>query len=152
MGKKVLSFLIVATVLSVLLATCGGGDEATATRVPPTPTLVPPTLAPTTPPSTGGGEAIEVTLVDEGRNYRFRPVDFTFKVGEKVRLKLTSESEFHTFTATDLPTQEGQEISVFVNGSGTVEVEFTPSQAGTFDLICIPHQSFGMIGTITVNP
>ena len=147
MGKKAISFLIMAAVLSVLLAACGGGDEATATRVPLTPTLVPPT-----PPSTGGGEVIEVTLADEERNYRFRPVDFTFKVGEKVRLRLHSQSEFHTFTATDLPTQEGQQISVFVNGRETVEAEFTPSQAGTFDLICIPHQSFGMIGTITVNP
>lgn len=151
MYKRVISILIMATVLSVLLAACGGGDEATATRVSPTPTLVPPAPTPTTPP-TPDGKIIEVTLVDKGQDYQFNPADFTFKAGERVRLKLTSQSEFHTFTATDLPTQEGQEINVFVNGGETVEFEFTPSQAGTFDLICVPHQLQGMVGTITVNP
>ncbi len=138
----------IVAVLSWVLAACGG-DGSGSTGAQNTQTPVPP--AATSAPNSGGGNVIEVTLADEGGNNLFEPANFNFKVGEKVRIRLHSQNVFHTFSAQDLPTEEGQEINAFVNGGETVEIEFTPSQAGTFDLICLPHQTLGMTGTITVS-
>lgn len=77
--------------------------------------------------------------------YAFDAADFTFSVGETVTFDLTSEEEFHTFTVTDLS------INVAVNAGATQTLEFTFEQAGTYELICIPHQALGMVGTITVQ-
>ena len=139
--KGKISLLIMAAVLPVILAACGGEEGPTATSVLPTPTSAPPTPAPTTPPS-----------AEEGWNLRLIPAEFTFQVGRKVRLKLTAQFHFHTFTAKNMPTAEGQEINVIVGSGDTTVIEFTPSQAGTFGLICRPHEALGMVGTIIVNP
>jgi len=42
-------------------------------------------------------------------------------------------------------------IDVEVDAGTTEEITFTFSEAGTFDLICIPHESLGMVGKIIVQ-
>ena len=80
-----------------------------------------------------------------GAEYAFNPTDITVKKGETVTLNLTSGNEFHSFTVDSLG------IDVEVDAGTTEEITFTFSEAGTFDLICIPHESLGMVGKIIVQ-
>lgn len=94
-----------------------------------------------------GGTPFDVGLEDPGDSgaYAFSPSEMTFKVGETVNFTLTSETEFHTFTVDDL------DIDASVDEGQTIVISFTFDEAGTFDLICIPHLGNGMLGTITVQ-
>ena len=38
-----------------------------------------------------------------------------------------------------------------VDAGETEEITFTFSEAGTYELICIPHESLGMVGKIIVQ-
>lgn len=89
--------------------------------------------------------SLDIAMNDANANYVFNPADITVKVGETVTLKLTSENEFHSFTVDDLG------IDVEVDAGTTEEITFTFSDAGTFELICIPHESLGMVGKIIVQ-
>ena len=128
--------------LAVGLVACGGGSGTN-----PTPTQGS-SAASTIAPATSG--EILVNLLDKGGD-RFDSNTFNFKVGQKVTLRLKSESQFHTFTINNMPTQEGKPINAFVNAGETVVIEFTPTQAGTFNLVCTPHQTLGMTGKVTIT-
>ena len=78
-------------------------------------------------------------------SYAFDPSELEFSVGDTVSFKLTSEAEFHTFTVDEL----GIDASVIVHEEATLT--FTFQETGTFELICIPHELLGMVGTITVR-
>ena len=147
MLKKAIALSSLAVLVAVVLAACEEG--APTPKISPAPTTA---IAPSTAPGGGEVQVEEVLMADTGRDYRYKPKDsFTFKVGQKVRLVLTAEAEFHTFTVDDLTTAEGQTVDVQVLPGQTVTYEFTPTNTGTFNLICIPHQINGMIGTITVE-
>ena len=88
---------------------------------------------------------MSVALRDENTEYRFEPVDFTFTVGETVTFTLTSENEYHSFTVDDL------DIYVDVEAGDTQTLTFTFDEPGTYELICVPHTTQGMVGTITVQ-
>ena len=136
---------------AVLLAACGGGGAAP----PPEPTAPPPVVAPTTPPAAvastppvvPSGDVEKIILQDPGGSgaYLFDPPNLTYSVGDTVTLELTSEAEFHTFTVDDL------DIDVGVDAGSTETLTFTFDKAGTFEIICVPHEFLGMVGTITVN-
>ena len=161
MFKKVLPVLALVALVALLAVACGestpaASPTATATRSSPSPvpkvestaTAVPQTTAAT---ETGGtapsGTVTEVKLNDPGGSgrYVFAPAKLSFKVGDTVNFKLVSESEFHTFTADDL------KIDQSVDANQTVEFSHTFDKAGTFKLYCIPHESLGMVGEITVQ-
>ena len=78
-------------------------------------------------------------------DYAFDPDELTFSVGETVEFTITSETEFHTFTVDELG------IDQAIRGRETAVVTFTLDEAGTFELICIPHKALGMVGTITIR-
>jgi len=154
-SKRLFAILAIAGVLAIAAVACGGvdDDDVSPTKVPTPATTAAPD--PTTPPSNNGGDgdaiAINVDMMDIG-GFRFSPVDLTFAVGQKVSMTVKSEGTVHTFTASDLPTAEGSGAeSGFVLGGKSEVLEFTPNQVGTFNFICIPHQSMGMVGTITVQ-
>ena len=75
----------------------------------------------------------------------FDPVDFTFAVGEAVNFTLFAEDAFHSFTVSEL------EINVEVNADESGGLDFVFEEAGTYELICVPHEALGMVGTITVQ-
>ena len=75
----------------------------------------------------------------------FDPVDFTFSVGEAVNFTLFAEDAFHSFTVSEL------EINVEVNAGESDGLDFVFEEAGTYELICVPHEALGMVGTITVQ-
>ena len=121
-------------------------NQATSSAAPPPATTSPQSsTAASSSPSTPADYSLDVALNDANAKYLFNPTDITVKVGETVTLKLTSEDEFHSFTVDDLG------IDVEVDAGTTEEITFTFSDAGTFDLICIPHESLGMVGKIIVQ-
>ena len=93
------------------------------------------------------GDPFEVNLEDPGGSgkYLFDPDGLTFNVGDVIAFTLTAETEFHTFTVDDLDIDEA------VDARDSIRFSFTFDQPGTYDLICIPHETQGMVGTITVR-
>ena len=141
-----LSAISLALITSLLLAAfaCSSDSDETSSASP-APTAAPAAAPPAPAPS--GGTAFEVSLQDPNGSgsYIFGPADLTFSVGDTISFSLTSEKEFHTFTVDDLGIDEN------VNAETTVDLTFTFDTAGTFELICVPHQALGMVGTITVQ-
>ena len=152
MGKEFhIKSLLTATLIGITVlavAACGGGQTPipTPTRTDTPPPTVTPPLPPEQPPTPTPSP--DVTLKDPGgpgSKYVFDPTDLTFSVGETVALVLKSETQFHTFTV------EALGIDVGVDGGKTETLEHTFDKAGTYDLICIPHEALGMTGSITVR-
>jgi plastocyanin/mono/diheme cytochrome c family protein len=110
---------------------------------PPEPTVE----AKPPPPCERGDREIAVSAQDPGGSgsYLFDPADLNLCVGDTITFTVTSETEFHTFTVDDLDIDEA------VDASGTIRFSFTFDQAGTYELICIPHGTQGMVATITVR-
>jgi plastocyanin len=94
-----------------------------------------------------GGTARTVVLQDPAGSgeYIFDPSELSFTKGECVDFTFNSESEFHTFTVDAL------DLDVSVDGGATENVAFTFDVAGEYELVCVPHELLGMVGTITVS-
>ena len=158
---KIVLLTTLVAALSIVAA-CGGDvppkgnhDAVKPAPIPASqqPTSAPPVAAPAAAPavadtSTSGpaaGREVIVELKDEGGDYAFGPAELAFSVGETVSFKMTSQNEFHSFTVDDL----GIDMEVEAGETGTLN--FTFDKAGTYEVICIPHESLGMVGTITVQ-
>ena len=164
--KRTALLLIPGLLLALLLAACGSDDPAPPTGVD----------SPAPPESASAGviKAASQTIVgteteggvatvaqdgcEDGTSrtvalqdpagsgeYQFDPSDLTFAKGECVNFTFTSENEFHTFTVNAL------DIDVSIDGGETENLAFTFEAAGEFELICVPHELLGMVGTITVS-
>ena len=86
-------------------------------------------------------------MLDQGGSgaYIFDPKNMEFNNGDTISFELSSETEFHSFTVEELG------IDFEVDG-GTSEIfTFTFDKPGSYSLICIPHETLGMVGTITVK-
>ena len=155
--RRLLTMAVVTSIVSIILVACGSGAApAPATAQPASPPPPPPAATPTAPAVPGGsgssgastgGTQFEVTLADPAGSgsYEFKPDNLTFKVGETVTFTFNAQTEFHTFTVDDLGIDEP------VDGGSSSTLTFTFDKAGTFELICIPHEALGMVGTITVQ-
>ena len=99
------------------------------------------------PPAPAAATAKTVNLDDAGGRgpFSFDPAELTFNAGETVDFTFVGESQFHTFTVADLG------IDVDVDGGETVTLQYTFDTPGTYELIFVPHQALGMVGTITVR-
>jgi plastocyanin len=144
--KTLLTAALLGVTVLALAACTGNGQTITSTPTPtvtptPTPTVTP---TPTPTPCPTNVDVVGRDLSSSGL-YTFDPEDITVCAGDTVTFKITSETEFHTFTV------EALDIEVDVWAGETVELTFTFDKAGTYELICRPHQSVGMTGTITVR-
>ena len=146
MKRRLLLPAGLSIILAIVISGCGGGDAPTATPVPPTATPIPaPTVATSSSAETtpsGSSEVVSINLTENP--YTYVPDGFNFGVGTTYTLSFAPPSEFHTFTVTDLG------IDIFINANEAVTSDITPSTAGTFDLLCVPHEALGMVGTVTV--
>ena len=86
---------------------------------------------------------VDITLTETP--YTFQPDGYDFKIGTTYALTFNVPKEFHTFTLNDL----GVDISI--NAGESVVAEFTPTHAGTFKLICVPHFALGMEGEVRIS-
>lgn len=90
----------------------------------------------------GGSDVVEIHLTS-GR--QFDPSEVTISVGTTVRW-ITDTDDFHTIT----PSGHAEWVRQEMDTTGQT-FEHTFNTAGTFDYICEPHESVGMVGTITVQ-
>lgn len=172
MFKRFVPIVMLVGLVFLVAAACSSDPEPTATPARSSPPTIPPVptaaTATETDSETNGqtddqeGTPIAVSLQDPGGSgeYKFESsdpnfsvvgedehVEITFSVGETVTFTLSGETEFHTFTVTN----DEIDIDVDVESGETETVTFTFDQAGTFQLICIPHERLGMIATIIVR-
>ncbi len=91
------------------------------------------------------GRLVKIQMLDAGETYLYEPANLTFKVGEKITFKITSETEFHTFTIDEL------DIYETADAGESYEFTITFETAGTYRLYCVPHETLGMIGEVTVQ-
>ena len=149
--RKFTALSIIATLLATLaLVACGSDDTADDSGSDaPAASSDSSTTQPASDSGSTAGDATSVIVSAQdpagSGDYKFVSNDFTFKVGEKVVFKITSENEFHTFTIDDLG------IDVAIDGGDTETLTFTFDKPGEYELVCIPHESLGMTGTITVE-
>ena len=143
MRIKTASILGLLIAVTLIAAGCGGGAEPTATPTTPpaTPTPTPSSTEPTQP--SGGGELLEVFHGQDP--YVFIPDTFDLELGKTYTLDFNVPTELHTFTLPELG------IDIFVNAGEKVTEDITINQAGEFELICTPHLTLGMMGTVTVS-
>ncbi|MCZ6615481.1 MAG: DUF4382 domain-containing protein [Chloroflexi bacterium] len=92
-----------------------------------------------------GSEGQNVKVTQTENPYVFDPDTYEFELGKTYTLVFEPTGEFHTFNVDELG------IEIFVNAGEEVKQEITPSVPGTFKLYCIPHESLGMVGTVTVS-
>lgn len=138
--------LILAGLFVLLGLSCGSDAPA------PTPTAtVQPAPQPPQPPAQSSeapaGDVVRVENQDIGGSgeYKFVPDEFKFDVGETITFEMSAETEYHTFTVDDL------DIDEEMDAGETITFTYTFDRAGEFEIICIPHQAFGMTGVIVVE-
>ena len=151
-GAMVIGALIMGVVF-VLIAGCGEPvptDPSVTTIRRASPPI--PAPAPTSVPGeedkvTLVGTPLTVNLLDNGGAgpFSFEPLEFTFKRGDVVNFTFIADGAFHTFTVNDL------EINVEINVGEASGLDFEFTEAGTYKLICIPHEAQGMVGEIVVE-
>ena len=100
-----------------------------------------------TPTATPNARTVAVSMSDcaGADGCAFSPSHFEFRTGETLRFQLIAESEFHTFTITELGIDEA------INARETRYLDVTFDRPGEYALICIPHESLGMKGAIAVR-
>lgn len=148
----VLRLIAVAT-LALMLAGCGGADEADEkkeTAAENTPAAATAAAAVTTAPTPAGPQILEIKTGD----YFYEPKDITVRPGA-VAIKLNNEGpeRRHTFNIKnkggdgDLVTSERIEVGQ------SLTVEFTITEEGTYETYCsLPgHADRGHTGTLTVK-
>ena len=153
--RKVAVVVLVIGAVVMAISACGrpAPTEPSVTTIqrasPPIPAP-----APTQPPDeTSASEQlvpdtrIVVAMLDNGGvgPFEYDPVDLTFNTGAIVDITLTSEAAFHTFTVLDL------DINVEVNAEESGGIVYQFDQPGVYEIICVPHEALGMVGTITVQ-
>ncbi len=139
---SIFALLIIAVTL--IAAGCNGGSPAptaTPTPAPATPTPTPSSTEPTQP--SGTGERLEV--IHGESPYVFIPDTLDLELGKTYTLDFNVPTELHTFTVPELG------IDIFINAGEKVTEDITINQAGEFELICTPHLTLGMVGTVTVS-
>lgn len=153
--KRLAALTLMACAIFTVIVACGQPaptepSEMVIRRA--SPPIPPP--APTVAPDASGegaevlvGTPFTVRMIDNGGAgpFAYEPVDLTFSVGEIVNFTFIGEDAFHTFTVSDL------DIDVEVEAGETTGLDFKFEVAGTYELICIPHEALGMIGTITIQ-
>lgn len=152
MLRRLFSLVAPALVFWLGVVACGSDAEARLAQAPSSTPGAAQVVqeaqeAASAPAALTAGTFVKVVSEDPGGSgqYRFNPSELDFKVGETVTFSMTAETDFHTFTVDDLGIDESAE------GGETVVFTFTFDRAGAFELICIPHQAFGMVGIITVH-
>lgn len=99
-------------------------------------------------------QVIEITL----DSYTMKPDRITVKAGEPVILKIKNAATFIPHNLVIKAPQAGVEVKVDVSAGKTGEVSFTPTQPGSYEMLCDKsppigksHREKGMHGTLIVE-
>lgn len=136
--------------IAVLAMACGGDKEpapakpaaAAKEATTPAPAAPKPAATATTASAPSAAAAVTVTMKDPAP-YLFEPK--RIEVTEGQAIKLVAGKEFHTFTVKDLG------IDQIMAAGANAEVKVPKGKKGTFKLVCLPHESLGMVGEVVVK-
>ena len=144
MKKSVLAMFLLVLIVGLVAGACGSSDPTAVPTAVPVPTNTA-TVEATQPPTDGpvSGEVVNITLTENP--WTFQPDGIDLKVGTTYALTFNVPGEFHTFTVDDL------DLDISISAGEQVVFEFTPTQAGTFELICLPHMGLGMVGEVRIS-
>jgi len=91
-------------------------------------------------------------------SYTIKPDRITVKAGQPVTLKVKNEASFIPHNLIIKAPQAGVEVKVDVSAGKTGEVSFTPTQPGTYEMVCDKqppigksHKEKGMHGVLVVE-
>lgn len=91
-------------------------------------------------------------------SYTIKPDKITVKAGQPVTLKVKNEASFIPHNLVIKAPQAGVEVKVDVGAGKSGEVSFTPTQAGSYEIMCDKsppigksHKEKGMHGTLVVE-
>ena len=104
-----------------------------------------PGITPPTPPAPVPEGAIVIDLKTTSQPYTFEPTEFALKAGQSYVFDIVGDAEFHTFTVPKL------DMDVYIDVNASLPLELKVDTPGTYELICVPHEALGMVGTITVT-
>jgi uncharacterized cupredoxin-like copper-binding protein len=131
-----------------------------------------------TPSATGTAAGPVQTITVKGSEFRFDPNQITLTVGQPVELVFQNVGTVdHELEPENLPAAnvtvdlskagnipedekdevlgdaQNGEVHAYAAAGGTATIDFTPTQAGTFDFACnLPgHKEAGMVGTFVVQ-
>ena len=106
------------------------------------------------PALAGEPQVIEIKL----DSYTIKPDRITVKAGEPVILKVKNEATFIPHNLVIKAPQAGVEVKIDVSAGKTGEVRFTPTQPGSYEMLCDKqppigksHKEKGMHGTLVVE-
>lgn len=126
---------VLAGVLALGLAGCGGGDEGASASAT--------TAAETTASQTSGGGGNELQLTAQGTAWD--PTSFDLTAGSSYTVEVRNQDSIeHNFTFTEGNANQD------IEGGEDAKVPFTAPAAGSYQFICKYHPA-AMKGTITVT-
>lgn len=92
-------------------------------------------------------------------SYTIKPDHITLKVNEPVTFKISNEATFIPHDLVIKAPDAGIDIKVDLKAGKSGEVSFTPTKAGTYEMVCDKappfgksHKEKGMHGVLTVEP
>ena len=95
-----------------------------------------------------GSASAEVVIISvDSTSLRFTPSEVTITEGDEVRFFWSGQALAHNAVAVDGSFTTGEPERAVDH-----TVEFPVGTNGTYDFVCEPHESVGMVGTITVEP
>jgi plastocyanin len=158
--KRSLALGLSVPVAGALLAACGSSDKKATNTVSSAgaTTATTTTGGAASSPTTGGASGGAAQTIDMKDDFKFDPASLTVKVGDTVTWKNVGAMP-HTSTCDPSKAADKNHIkqpdggdtwdSGMLNGGQSFSHTF--KVAGDYQYICIPHESLGMIGTITVE-
>jgi plastocyanin len=90
-----------------------------------------------------------VTVIVNVEDFEFDPAIFTINVGDQVMWMWDNSGGAHTTTSTTIPAGAASWDEVI--GQNSQMFTYTATVPGSYDYVCLYHQSMGMIGHFTVN-
>lgn len=128
-------FVVIVILGFVMRQKSGSPEQSAATPVP------------TATDMADTGSEVKTFDVEAGSFY-YKPNEIKVKVGDKVKINLTSVDMMHDFNIDEL----GVDMPIVKSGN-SASVEFTASKAGTFEFYCSvgKHRANGQVGKLIVE-
>jgi plastocyanin len=143
--------------VAMMLVACGGEKAPEAPAAEAAPVAEAPAAATT-------GTTHEVQMIQEGMEYKYVPAALTIKAGDTVIFKSVSGGLHNVQFYADsivpgssemldaaITNKQGPLASALVGEGDSITITFPAGlPAGDYKFFCLPHQTMGMHGVITV--
>lgn len=144
--------------VAMMLVACGGEQAPEAPAADAAPVAEAPAAATT-------GTTHEVQMIQEGMEYKYVPAALTIKAGDTVIFKGISGGLHNVQFYPDsivpgsaemldaaITNKQGPLASALVGEGDNITITFPAGlPAGEYKFFCLPHQTMGMVGAITVQ-